>query len=173
MARQKWTDHVFPLGIDTGWSDNIRTRLADVTIRLRHHCNNLSDEQLSNQPAGKWSIKEHVGHLIDLESLHTKRLHEFDKMQAKLSAADMSNAKTEASDHRLRSIGDLISEFSEVRKGFLRLLEQLSEDSLKHQAMHPRLLKKMRPVDLLFFTAEHDDHHIATICEIKSNLLHE
>ncbi|MFT4669296.1 MAG: hypothetical protein ACI9M9_001964 [Flavobacteriaceae bacterium] len=33
--------------------------------------------------------------------------------------------------------------------------------------MHPRLKVLMRPVDLLFFVAEHDDHHLATIVKLS------
>ena len=33
-------------------------------------------------------------------------------------------------------------------------------------AMHPRLEQPMTPTDLIFFVAEHDDHHLITITEL-------
>ena len=33
-------------------------------------------------------------------------------------------------------------------------------------ARHPRLKKEMRVLDLAFFIAEHDDHHLARISEL-------
>jgi len=33
-------------------------------------------------------------------------------------------------------------------------------------ATHPRLKVKMTPVDLAFFDAEHDDHHLLKISDI-------
>jgi hypothetical protein len=32
--------------------------------------------------------------------------------------------------------------------------------------VHPRLGTPMRLVDMMFFVAEHDDHHLATITEL-------
>jgi hypothetical protein len=33
-------------------------------------------------------------------------------------------------------------------------------------ALHPRLKRPMRLVDLCFFVAEHDDHHLATVTRL-------
>lgn len=168
--RQQWTDHVFPFGIDTGWSQNIRTRVADTPMRLRHHTNNLSTAQLTQQLSGQWSMQEHIGHLIDLETLHTGRLQQFAALVPELTAADMSNAATEAANHNTTSIADLLQHFSAARKKLLQTFDALSEASLQHEAFHPRLKIMMRPVDILFFAAEHDDHHLTTMLEIKQAL---
>jgi hypothetical protein len=37
-------------------------------------------------------------------------------------------------------------------------------------AIHPRLNKPMRLTDHLFFVAEHDDHHLAHISQLKREL---
>jgi hypothetical protein len=34
-------------------------------------------------------------------------------------------------------------------------------------AWHPRLKVRIRVLDLVFFIAEHDDHHLARISELK------
>ena len=34
-------------------------------------------------------------------------------------------------------------------------------------ALQPRLKTKIRVIDLVFFIAEHDDHHLARISELK------
>jgi hypothetical protein len=39
----------------------------------------------------------------------------------------------------------------------------LKDDQLLNTALHPRLKIPMRIVDLAYFVAEHDDHHLATI----------
>jgi uncharacterized damage-inducible protein DinB len=163
MKRQPWTAHVFNLDIDPGWIYNILTRVEDTELRLRHYCKELDDAHLSLQTNGAWSIKEHIGHLIDLEELHLNRLKEFADLKVVLTGADMSNAKTEAAAHNERAITDLLDEFSQTRKELAQAYKALPEQSLFHKAMHPRLKVLMRPVDLMYFIAEHDDHHLATI----------
>ena len=44
----------------------------------------------------------------------------------------------------------------------------LSMESKRHISIHPRLKVEMKPVDMMFFVAEHDDHHLASILEIKN-----
>lgn len=166
MNREKWTEHNFNLNIDPGWASNIIARLEGTEIRLQYYANILSEEQASKRLNGKWSIKEHIGHLIDLEELHLKRLHEFNDFVTELSAADMSNKATESANHNERSLPDLMKTFETERKIFLDTYHSLREDSLQHAALHPRFKVPIKPVDLLFFVAEHDDHHIASILEI-------
>ena len=45
-------------------------------------------------------------------------------------------------------------------------LEARSPQLLERTALHPRLEKPMTVVDLFFFVAEHDDHHLAQISEL-------
>lgn len=168
IPRQKWTAHIFNLGLDPGWSTNVLTRIYDTAIRISHHCQNLTDQQLSFKPNGAWSIKEHLGHLIDLEDLHTGRLREFAEYKAELTGADMSNARTEAANHNEQSLESLMSDFKQGREEFVATYMSLDDQCHQHIAMHPRLKAAMKPVDLLFFVAEHDDHHITSMLEIKN-----
>lgn len=173
MNRQAWVDHIFQLEVPVGWALNVLTRAEDTGIRLEHHARNLSDIDLSFKPDGKWSIKEHIGHLIDLEDLHFVRLKELDQLKTTLSGADMSNAKTNSAKHNSTDIEDLLTLFNKKRSKFLHAFESLTETSKNHASLHPRLKVMMKPVDLLYFMAEHDDHHVATILEIKHHLDHQ
>ena len=166
MERQPWTAHEFPLGIDPGWTSNVVNRLQGTVIRLKHYTFGLSDEEAARQDGGAWSIKQHVGHLIDLEDLHSSRLHEFKARKKELSAADMSNLRTEEADHNSKELEELVLEFERIRNELLELQASLEPDDLVHEAMHPRLKVVMKPVDMLFFTAEHDDHHLTTIARL-------
>ena len=53
---------------------------------------------------------------------------------------------------------------------FISQLIKLDDETQNFQSMHPRLQVMMKPVDMAFFTAEHDDHHLATVREILSTL---
>lgn len=171
ISRQKWVDHKFNFNIDASWSQNIITRISDIGIRCQYHCEGLSEETLSTRNDQAWSIKEHIGHLIDLEELHLHRINQFKELKPELTAADMSNRKTEASNHNNKSLNDLIAEFTNERENLIHQYQSLSSESLNHYSLHPRLNVKMRPVDLLFFIGEHDDHHLTTIIEIKKKLV--
>jgi uncharacterized damage-inducible protein DinB len=133
----------------------------------------LTDQQLSTPSCGTWSIKDHIGHLSDLETLHDGRIDDFLARKPELRAADMSNAKTNQARHSSKSTEQLIGQFRELRGNFIKRLSQLDAGTMQFISMHPRLKQPMRPVDMVFFTAEHDDHHLATIREIRNQLLYE
>ena len=170
IPRQKWIKHQFNFDIDPGWAYNILNRIGDTPMRLKYHFGGMMDEPLSYEPNGKWSIKKHIGHLIDLEHLHMKRLKEFAVLKKILSPADMSNAATESATHNKKNITDLINELEKGRAEFINKFLALPPESHLHQALHERLNAVMKPVDLLFFVAEHDDHHLTSTLEIKNKM---
>src|SRR5687768_15243098 len=98
MDRTKWTERKFTFDFPDGWIFNIIERLKGTTARLYWITATLSEEELTARPNGKWSIKEHIGHLTDLEELHEGRIDDFLARKEILRAADMSNAKTESAN---------------------------------------------------------------------------
>jgi len=145
---------------------SILERLRGTSVRINKIAVTLTDQQLRIKPDGKWSIQEHIGHLSDLEELHDGRIDDFLARKETLRAADMSNAKTNASLHNEKKIEDLLREFRDKREHFVSRLTELDDETQNSQSKHPRLQIMMRPVDMAFFTAEHDDHHLATVREI-------
>ena len=111
-------------------------------------------------------MKEHLGHLFDLEELWWKRLQDFQDNKQVLTAADMSNAKTKESGHNEKTIEQLLQQFTMERQRMLETIYHFDEIMLCRTAIHPRLNQSMRLVDALFFVAEHDDHHIAIISDL-------
>jgi len=80
-----------------------------------------------------------------------------------LRAADMTNSKTYKAEHNKSSIQALLTQFREGRMRLVEQLERMSEEEVSRSALHPRLQKQMRVIDLAVFMAEHDDHHLASI----------
>ena len=169
MERTKWTDRKFSFEIPEGWLPNILERLVGTETRLGALTSHLTDEEASVKPNNKWSIKDHVGHLSDLEELHEGRIDDFIAGKKTLRAADMTNAKTNEAEHNKKRIEDLIAEFAVKRNTFISRLKNLDDETQQFQSLHPRLQAMMKPVDMAFFTAEHDDHHLASIREILSS----
>ncbi|MEO8151046.1 MAG: DinB family protein [Bacteroidia bacterium] len=166
MDRTKWTERKFNFDFPEGWIYNILERLRGTPARINDMTHSLVDAQTTFKPEGKWSIKEHIGHLADLEELHEGRIADFLLRKEILRAADMSNAKTNQANHNSKSIQQLLNNFSAKRKQFVTHLEKLDNETQYFKSMHPRLKVMMRPVDMAYFTAEHDDHHLATMREI-------
>jgi hypothetical protein len=165
MQRTKWVDRKFNLDIPPGWMPNVLERLYGTTGRIIELTFGLSEEQASSRAEDKWSIKEHIGHLTDLEELHEGRVDDFIARRELLRAADMNNAKTEKAAHNAATSDQLINDFRNARMRLIRRLQELDDDIQGFQSLHPRLQVMMRPVDMAFFTAEHDDHHLASIRE--------
>ena len=131
---------------------------------------NVSSQNLTVRFNKAWSIQEHIGHLLDLEELHVGRIDDFIARKKILRAADMSNAKTIAADHNHANIHHMLNDFNNSRDELIKRLEALDNKTQKFQALHPRLQIMMRPVDMAYFTAEHDDHHIASMRIAMNNL---
>ncbi|HUQ97274.1 MAG TPA: DinB family protein [Chitinophagaceae bacterium] len=138
------------------------SRLEGTIFRLHHLLANADEEQCSISKKG-WSIKQHVGHLADVEPMWWQRLTDMLTGQTYLTEGDSSNAKTELANHNENSLEVLANQFLVARQKLLETIYPFNADQLFQTAIHPRLLKQIRLIDLLFLIAEHDDHHLATI----------
>ncbi len=170
MQRTKWTARKFTFDAPEGWIFNVLERLLGTPARLRELCKGLDAQQLTAKPADGWSLQEHVGHLLDLEALHEGRVDDFLAKKDVLRAADMSNAATYAADHNAVDLEDLLEKFAAARARLVHRLAELPDEIQVRQALHPRLQTPMRPIDMAIFTAEHDDHHLATMRAIRAKL---
>ncbi|MBK9108685.1 MAG: DinB family protein [Saprospiraceae bacterium] len=170
MQRLAWTARTFQFDIPEGWIYNIMERLEGTGPRLKFMLQQITDDRASQKLDGKWSLKEHIGHLIDLEELHEGRIEDFLSGKQTLRAADMQNIKTEQADHNSNSIPELIENFNNTRKVFIQSLRKLDDVRMSFHSRHPRLKVPMKPVDMAYFVAEHDDHHLASMREILNNL---
>lgn len=163
MQRTPWVNRKFEFGIPPGWIYNILERLQGTGVRIRELTAGIPDARAALRNGPAWSIKEHIGHLTDLEELHLGRINDFVFRVPVLRAADMTNLKTEQASHNEKPLVILISDFISARENLIRHFEKLDEETHNFSSLHPRLKIQMRPVDMAFFTAEHDDHHIATM----------
>lgn len=163
--RLLWFDRVFDLEIPVALLPNAIERLRGTPARLEELVQGAPTEIRLSTAAGAWSIQENVGHLFDLEPLWAGRLDDLLAGADVLRPADLTNAKTNQSKHNAAMLTDLQARFRELRMTLVRRFEALDDQQQLLHARHPRLEQPMRPVDLAFFVAEHDDHHLATIAQ--------
>lgn len=157
-----WVQRTFHFDFPVGLFPVIFCRLEGTLFRLLHIVSN-ADDQLCGRSDQGWSVKQHIGHLYDLEELWWKRLADYQQNNHVLTAADMTNQKTETAGHNEKSLEELLSQFTAERQKLLETAYAFDEEVLTLTAEHPRLHTPMRLVDLLYFVAEHDDHHLTTI----------
>jgi hypothetical protein len=159
----KWIDRRFSFDFPAGVFPWIVERLRGTPARVEELVGGLRPEILTNQPDGKWSIQENIGHLVKVEELHDGRIDDFLAGKGILRAADMSNRRTFDADFNELEINSVMKSFRTVRFDFVRRLEELDDEIVARSAVHPRLEIPMRLVDMAFFAAEHDDYHLAVI----------
>lgn len=159
----RWVDRVFDFSYPVAVFPVIFDRLRGTPSRLEEKLRPLDLATRTRRPESAWSIQEHAGHLLDLDELHFGRLDDYDAGAPVLRAADMSNRKTEEANHNERPVEDLLRAFRSERHRFLVRLEGWDEALLARVSRHPRLDRPMRAVDMAYFVAEHDDHHLASM----------
>lgn len=157
-----WVERSFNFNFPSGLFPVIFSRLEGSIFRLLRILANADDQKSGHSDNG-WSVKQHLGHLTDLEELWWRRLDDFLQNKNVLTAADMSNKKTEEAGHNQKSLETLLADFTRERQKMLETIYGYDEEMLLRTALHPRLNIPMRLIDLLYFVAEHDDHHIAII----------
>ncbi len=141
-------------------------RLAGAPARVEEKTRGLSAELLTRRSGESWSIQEHVGHLVDLDQLHDARLEDYRAGARILRPADLQNRKTHEARYNERPIAEVAQAFRRERSRFLGRLESWDPQRVLASAVHPRLQRQMRLVDMVYFVAEHDDHHLRTMTEL-------
>jgi len=166
MQKTKWFERKFPIIEDNGLLPSIIERLTGTPARIEEKISMLTSAMLTQKPNDKWSIKEEIGHLVDLEPLWMERIDDLVKGSGELRPADLTNQKTHNANHNATELKILLQQFREQRQQFVTRLRILNEEQLNNSSLHPRLKTPMRIIDLAYFVAEHDDHHLSGITEI-------
>jgi uncharacterized damage-inducible protein DinB len=162
IKQTPWFERQFHFDFPAGIFPIIFSRLEGSIFRLFSLLSN-ADDDLCSFNANGWSVKEHVGHLYDLEELWWKRLQDFQQSKAILTAADLNNQKTKEARHNENTLEKLVEQFTAERQKILEMVYGFDEELLLRTSVHPRLNQPMRLIDSLYFVAEHDDHHISAI----------
>lgn len=161
-----WFERKFEFTFPVEQYPNLVVRLRGTPARLEELVRDVPRDVLVRRPGEKWSAQEHVGHLLDLESLWLARVEDFLRGGDTLTAADLANRRTHEAKHNARPMTEILAEFRAARGRLLERVSSLAAETFSRSMLHPRLQQPMRLVDHLFFVAEHDDHHLATVWEM-------
>jgi uncharacterized damage-inducible protein DinB len=161
-----WFERKFEFSFPVELLPNLCARLRGTPARLEEVLRDRSQTILTAKAQEKWSAQEHAGHLLDLEPLWLARVGDYVTGSNQLTAADLTNRKTNEANHNARPLGEILTEFRAARARLLKRVDELDASLFARVIPHPRLKTPMRLVDHLFFAAEHDDHHLARIWEL-------
>ncbi len=164
--RYRWVDRAFSFTLPEELFPCIVERLRGTPARIEEKVRTLSPAILTRRDGNKWSIQEHLGHLLDLDELHMARLNDYLASAKVLRPGDMENKKTFEANYNQRSIEVLLKDFRLERQRFVERLDRWEERSISQTAIHSRLKRTMRVIDMAYFVAEHDDHHLARMTEL-------
>jgi uncharacterized damage-inducible protein DinB len=123
-------------------------------------------ERLNLRRQGSWSVKEHIGHLILVQDRMEPRLEDIGQRRSQLTQVDLTDQEHFVAGHGRREMGDLIEEFRLKRIYFSERIMAMGQAELLHRAAHPCTGRWMTPADILYFLAEHDDHHLALMRQL-------
>ena len=163
----EWFERQFTFDLPPWMFPNIVERLRGTPIRVEMLTADVEPLILTKRLDDAWSIQENVGHLWDLEPLWLGRVGNILDGVETMREADLSNRKTHEADHNTASLIQLIGSFQDERTSLIARLDVMDEKTVLKSALHPRLGQPMRLIDLAFFVAEHDDHHLAQITRLK------
>lgn len=171
IEQTPWFNRKFPPIEDNGLLPVFIERLEGTPARLEQKLEQYDPAFFAQNIEGKWSINEEIGHLLDLEELWLGRVHDILDGKEEMRPADLSNKKTFEAHHNDTKSKHLVSLFTEQRNKLVNTLKCMELADMQRSALHPRLQIPMRIIDLAFFVAEHDDHHLSHMTAIYSKLV--
>jgi uncharacterized damage-inducible protein DinB len=165
-----WFSRQFDLTFPLEHLPYVIARLRGTPARVEELLRGVPRGALIQRREDRWSAQEHAGHLLDLEPLWSARVNDYLSGAPVMTPADLTNRKTNEANHNARESIEILRAFRDARRQLLERLISVPNHAWERRLSHPRLRQSMRLVDHLYFAAEHDDHHLATIWELTNNV---
>jgi hypothetical protein len=166
----EWFQRKFQFDLPLWMFPNVVERLRGGPARIEDRVKDVKPQVLMRRDGDRWSIQENIGHLLVVEDLWIARLDDFLAGKTDLTPADLKNTRSHEGNFNELPLEDILAEFRGKRLGCVERMDGLDEEIVGRTALHPRLQQPMRLIDSAFFTAEHDDHHLARITELIGKL---
>lgn len=145
-------------------SDDVISELQSQGSSFPEFLNSISAEKHNYAyAAGKWTLKELIGHVIDTERIMTYRLTRFARLDATELAGFEENAYVANAHFQDRSMNSLTEEFRLLRAANMYLFGSLNEDELNRKGLANGHVISVKA--LLFVIAGHLKHHRNIITE--------
>lgn len=166
MQKMEWFQRRFTFGHPIEMLPFFLERLEGTAARIETKVADAEEKILSAKHDGKWSVKQNIGHLSEVDEIASRRVTEMLQGISPMSPAVFEPGM----DYNAMPIEQVIDLFKRRRRENISKYSQLTDEELTRSSLHPRLKVNMTPVDLAWFDAEHDDHHLVRISEILHHL---
>jgi hypothetical protein len=158
MEKFEWFERQFTFGLPARMLPFYLERLEGTSVRIEKKVSGVPEGILSDKLDGKWSIKENIAHLAEVDEIALKRIDEMKQGISPMTPAVIQPGR----NYNVQSIHEILQFFRTNRNKNLQKYKSLTSDDLLKSSLHPRLKV---PID-----AEHDDHHLVRINEILKKL---
>jgi hypothetical protein len=146
-------------------AETLRSRIGETLALLR----TIPEARASHRYApGKWSIKEVVGHLADVERVMTYRALRLARGDATPLPGFDENAYVPAANFEARSLASLAHELEEVRRATIAFFETLDPDAAARRGSVNN--NEISARALAYIVAGHERHHVRILRERYLNM---
>ncbi|MFY8137269.1 MAG: DinB family protein [Flavobacteriales bacterium] len=137
--------------------------LRETPVALANMVKELDKSLLVAKPDSKWSIQEHVGHLLTIESLWIAHFDDFVLEKPFLRPWNGTNADTDAGQFNLQGISQILDDFASIRNAHMNLIDKYlpkqDEMTCHHQSKGIDLTLRAH----LEMMLKHDQDHLEII----------
>jgi hypothetical protein len=148
-------------------NDEILQLYAQGSSELEHAIEDLSEEDLDvSLSSGKWSIRQHVLHLVDLEliTMHKLKFALSESGRGYIGNSFSQDAWSDGLDYKIRSIEAEVILFKAVRNHIVQMCKQLPDAMDRFVVVSG---KRETAGRLMKMMHGHVRHHLRTINKIR------
>lgn len=138
----------------------LATQIEDTITLLR---NRTEEQALSAYAPGKWTIKEVIGHLSDVERVMSYRALRFARADATPLPGFDENTYAPAGEFNNRPLASLLAELAAARRATVALFAGLPDDAWTRSGPANNVSVSVRA--LAWIIAGHELHHRAILAE--------
>jgi uncharacterized damage-inducible protein DinB len=136
--------------------------LAQQPDELRDLLKSVSEDAANARPApGEWSIKEVLGHIVDTERVFAYRALRIARNDPTPLPGYDQDDFVKATDFNVRTVADLVDEFTFQRKANLLTFKPLTAEELARRGTASTYTFSVRA--LLYILAGHVIHHVVSL----------
>ncbi len=154
-----WTEWEFNFPTEISEKEALLHHLASFPSQCSINLESIPHEKFTLRRDNKWSIQEHLGHLLDLDDLPSRRIVEILAGNEVLTPADMENKSTWSNDYNSQNMYEICEKFMQKRRDLVELFNSVPENKWLDSAFHERLNRHMSILDLAYFQGQHDHYH--------------
>lgn len=144
--------------------DDILSALTDQIDQVRQLVDRIPrDMERHSYAAGKWTVRELVGHVIDCERVFGFRAFCFSRLESESLPGFDQNEYVARSPYNDIPIADLVDEFVAVRLSNLIVLRRLGEREWGQSGIANRASASIRA--MAYIMAGHVQHHLDVLHE--------